>query len=395
MKINRKNPEHIKALFVSAAYSFVASAVSPILRIKKPPYKVIIFYGHTLNGNLKVFYDFLMKEPGYKPYFLVLDKNYLSQLKSNTAHPETILSALNFSDMKLVARADAFITSHGLHLMFPFRWLTGATFIDVWHAVSYKGFSRRSFWHLHGHDEIWVSSPYIRDIYINRFGFKRSKVKVTGYGRTDQLINGSLSRAKIIKKYSIPSAKKYVLIAPTWKQIDKGVSIIPFGLSAQKFFGELDKLAKRNHAQIIFRTHLNSDDEINVSHLTNTNFMPYGKYPVVEEFLFIADILVNDWSSTGIDYLPLKRPAIFLDVPLSFKHGFELGPEHRYGDVVKDFDGLKAALEKYLKEPEKFIKAHKEDIAATTKAAYGNSLDGKSLNRYFEHLKKLLKSNNG
>jgi CDP-glycerol glycerophosphotransferase len=227
-------------------------------------------------------------------------------------------------------------------------------------------------------------------MYIGKFGFKRSKVKVTGYGRTDQLVDGSLNKQEILTKYSIPKAKKYILIAPTWKQDSSGRSVLPFGLEESNFFGELDKLAKRYKAQVIFRTHLNSDDEINVSHLTNTSFMPYSKYPVIEDFLFITDILVNDWSSTAIDFLPLKRPVIFLDVPAPFKKGFELGPEHRYGDVVKDFNGLKNSLEKYLKSPEEFIKKHEAEIDKTTEAAYGNSLDGKSLERYFSNLERLL-----
>lgn len=388
MKINKKNPQHLKALLISAIYSIFASATRLSARGTESP-KKIIFYGHTLNGNLKAFYDFLLDQPGYKPYFLVLDTDYYARLVKKANHPETILNALKMKDMMVVARSNVFITSHGLHLFSILRLLTNIKFVDVWHAVSYKGFDKKDFKHLHPHDEIWVSSEYISKMYKGRFGFRADKVKITGYGRTDKLVDGSLNKKEIISKYRIPRASKYVLIAPTWKQDSSGRSVLPFGMSEDEFFHGIDEIAGKNSAHVIFRTHLNSNDEISVDHLSNISFMPYSKYEVVEDFLYISDILVTDWSSIGIDYLPLRRPAIFLDVPAPFKKGFELGPEHRYGDVVDSLEGLKYSLEKYLKDPDQFIKKHNKHMEKTTKVAYGNSLDGKSVMRYFDNLKRL------
>lgn len=390
MKIDKKNPEHLFVLMVSG----VSSTVSVLFRCifnKKKDEKIIVFYGHTLNGNLKAFYDYLYKKRGYKVYFLVLDRGYYKRLVASVDKPETILNSQYIKDMLTVAKSDAIITSHGLHFFAILRLLTNIKFIDVWHAVSFKGFADDDFKHLHRHDEIWVSSLFMKDMYINRYGFATSRVKITGYGRTDQLVDGSLIKKRILKKYSIPSAKKYILIAPTWKQDSKNRSILPFGMTEQDFFADLDDLARQHSAHIIFRTHLNSSEELQVNHLTNIAFMPYGRYEVVEEFLYISDILVTDWSSVGIDFLPLKRPTIFLDVDVPFKHGFNLGPEHRFGDVVSSFEELKSSLEKYLSKPELFLKVHKKDMERTTEIAYGNSLDGHSLDRYNERLEELLR----
>lgn len=206
MKINKKNPEHIAALVGSSINSIVVACSRVVVR-KKSKDKVIIFYGHTLNGNLKAFYDYLLKKRGYMPYFLVLDKHYYYRLKKQSKDPQNILNALSAKDMLVVAKADAFITSHGLHMFFILRFLTNIKFIDVWHAVSYKGFSDNGFNHLHGHDQVWVSSKDMKELYIKRYGFKQEQIKVTGYGRTDQLVNGSLDKQKIIEKYKIPKAK--------------------------------------------------------------------------------------------------------------------------------------------------------------------------------------------
>lgn len=389
MKINRKDPSHLAVLATAVVFSFIGALARLVFKRNRKD-KIIVFYGHTLNGNLKAFYDFLIKQDGYSPYFLALNKDYIKRLKARSKHPSTILSIMSIKDMLLATRADAFITSHGLHLMNFLKKITNIKFIDVWHAVSYKGFDAHNFRRHHSNNEIWVTSKFIRQMYTNKFKFQAKKVKITGYARTDQLVNGSLDKQEIIKKYSIPKADKYILIAPTWKQDDEGRSVLPFGMDEKEFFKGLDKLAGSHRAHIIFRTHLNSDDEVDVSKLDNTSFMPYSKYEVVEDFLFIADTLITDWSSTGIDFLPLKRPAIFLDVPAPFKKGFELGPEHRYGDIVGSFEELKQALDKNLKNPKVFNKLHKKQIEQTTKIAYGDTLDGKSSERYFSRLKKLL-----
>lgn len=389
MKINRKNPKHLIALAVSGFYSCVVVGTRPVLRLKTPKYRSIIFYGHTLNGNLKVFYDYLNKQSGYRAYFLVLDKAYLARLKRNADNPQTILSAFSIKDMMKVATSDAFVTSHGLHFFSVFRIFTNIKFIDVWHAVSYKGFGYHELKHLHAHDAVWVSSEAMKKLYINRYGFDPAKIKVTGYARTDLLFNKKLSKDNILSKYKISAAKKYILIAPTWSQDVANRNILPFGVEEKVFFKELDELANKNKAHIIFRTHLNSSEEIKDDDLRHISFMPYSRYEVVEDFLFIADMLVTDWSSIGIDYLPLKRPTIFLDVPAPFKNGFNLGPEHRYGDVVDSFGKLKDCIEKYLKNPEVFQKLHSKDMEKTQSVAYGDTLDGRSTERYFKYLKEL------
>lgn len=388
MKIDRRNPEHLKWLAISAANSCLAVVARPFLR--RGNVKRIVFYGHTLNGNLKVFYDFLNRQDGYVAYFLALDSRYHQRLKASSGRHDTILSGLSPRDMLTVARADAIITSHGLHLFWILRALTTIKFVDVWHGVSYKGFGPKEFDHLYAHDEVWVSSKEMRELYIDRYKFKPEQVKVTGYGRTDPLVNGTLNKQDIIKKYSIPKAKKYVLIAPTWKQDVPGRSVLPFGMKEDVFFPAIDELARRYDAHVIFRTHLNSGEEMNVTHLKHISFMPYSKYEVVEDFLFIADILVTDWSSIGTDYLPLKRPAIFLDVPAPFRHGFNLGPEHRYGDVVGSLEELTKSLEHYLAKPEDFMAMHGTDVETTIASAYGPNLDGRSVERYFENLKRLI-----
>ncbi len=158
----------------------------------------------------------------------------------------------------------------------------------------------------------------------------------------------------------------------------------------EEFFDALEDVGKRNNATMIFRTHLNTGDAINVERYEHVRIMPSSQYPVAEEFLYISDILITDWSSIAIDYLALKRPTLFLDVPAPFSKGFTLGPEHRFGEIVDSMTKLTMSIEKYIKGPEAFLEKYEDKMKNTINAAYGSTLDGKARDRYLFNLKKML-----
>jgi CDP-glycerol glycerophosphotransferase len=156
------------------------------------------------------------------------------------------------------------------------------------------------------------------------------------------------------------------------------------------FFDALEAAGKRNNATVIFRAHLNTGDSINVKQYDHIRLMPSSLYPVAEEFLFVSDLLVTDWSSIAIDYLVLKRPTLFLDVPAPFSKGFTLGPEHRFGEIVDSMGKLVSSIEKYIQKPEAFLEKYEKQMRHTIKAAYGSTLDGRARDRYLMNLKKMI-----
>lgn len=387
MKLNKTNPIDLLIFGVTILNIVLAVFLRPLIRLKKPQSKAIVLYGHTLNGNLRAIFDDLK---GYKAYFLSPRSAYKKRLISSGEDKKRILSAINPLDILQAARSDAFILSHGTHFFSILRKFSSIKFIDVWHGIPYKGFTENDFKNIHGHDQVWVSSRFMRKMYTEKFGFMKKQVKVTGYGRVDRMVNDQYDKSSIVQKYKIPDASKYVLIAPTWKQDSKNRNILPFNTPQKIFFGELDKLAGQNRAHIVFRTHINSSENFSEEKLKNIAFYPYGEYEIAEEFLFISDVLITDWSSIAFDYLPLRRPTIFLDVEPPFEHGFSLGPEYRFGDIARNFEDLKRLLTANLKDPQGFMARHKNDMKRAVEVAYGNTLDGNSVKRYKDRLDEIL-----
>lgn len=382
MKIDKKNFKHWLYLIRSAV--LIASTM-PVRTFQKKA--IVILYGHKLNGNPLALYDFITeKNEPFDAFFLTMDPVYHKQLKQESIK---VLHMGSLSDMATVAKAGAIITDHGMHTLTLYRYLTSIKFIDVWHGLSYKGFDAQAFRHLHGHDEVWVQSETMKHFYINKFGFSKKQVKVTGYGRADRLILGEFDRNTILEKYGLAD-RKTILLAPTWAQDHKNRSILPFGISMEAFFDALEAAGKKNNVTVIFRAHLNTGDSIKMDQYNHIRVMPSSIYPVAEEFLFVSDLLVTDWSSMATDYLVLKRPTIFLDVPAPFSKGFTLGPEHRFGEIVDSMEKLILSIEKYIQKPEAFLEKYENQINHTINVAYGSTFDGKARDRYLMNLKKLI-----
>ena len=349
---------------------------------------VIILYGHKFNGNLRSFYDYLIqKDPkDIKVHFATMDPKYYEEIKEI----KNTLSILKLKDVIHVGKADFIITDHGPHILSPFMFLTTIKFIDVWHGFAFKKYESGDFKAIHKFEQVWVRSSKLKQIYTEKLGFNSDQVVPTGYSRIDPLINDTYDRKKIMTKYGIKSGyEKYILIAPTWKHEDKGRKILPFGVDEKEFFQTLDEQAKKLNSLIIFRAHLNSNDLPKTIILNNTVFMSYKDYPLAEEFLSFCNLLVTDWSSICFDFLPLKRPTIFLDVPVPFKNGLNLDKEYRFGDIARTFEELQLQIEINITDPNKYLQRNGKKINKAREFMYGGTDDGKASQRYLNRIRSL------
>ncbi|HRQ65517.1 MAG TPA: CDP-glycerol glycerophosphotransferase family protein [Xanthomonadaceae bacterium] len=379
MKIDKKNPRHWLYLFVFGLNVLVAAVLRPLrARLAR---KVVVLYGHKLNGNLLPIYSaiHIQKEPDrdLDAVFLTLDPEYWRELK---AAGERCVLATSFACIGLLSRADAVITSHGLHAMQPLIRLSDIRFFDVWHGIPYKGFDADDFRVQHRYDEIWVASELLRKIYIERYGFQPQRVHATGYPRTDRLVTRHEDAVALRRRFGAPDTGKLILFAPTWAQDSRGRSIYPFGHDEATFLGALSDLAARHDATILMRAHLNSGTAAGKGY-TNVVPVPHGEFPDTEGILLISDLLICDWSSIAFDYLLLDRPTLFLDVDSPFRKGFSLGPEFRFGSIVKGLDQLVREIEQCLRLPTMYHDLHGESHTRIRAQVYGGFADGQATDR--------------
>ncbi len=376
MKINKKNPRHWLLLLQSTA---IVLLTIPIRIFTKKDNRIVL-YGHKLQGNIKAIYD---KAPS-RCCFITLDPEYFEKNKKDGTNTQLITKPQCLNEL---CKTQTIISDHGLHTLNILKKTTNIKFIDVWHGIPFIPQKLMQFKH---YKQVWVASKSMKEKYLQR-GLKEDQVIVTGYGRTDALVNKIWRVNKLKKKYHIKDKfKKIVLFAPTWKQNDKSRNILGFAIDTKSFFKTLNQTLKKHDSLLIFRTHLNSPEKFNLK-LSNIKFMPYSKFPLAEEFLYIADILISDWSSITFDYLVLKRPTIYIDTKFPGKNGYFYSKTNRFGKIVSDFQDLNQQISNYITKPESFTKEFKSKMKKVHNHVYDTHADGKATERYYKELNKILK----
>jgi len=391
MKFKKYNLKHWFYYAVSM-WNLIFGIILSIF-LKRKTEKRIILFGHKFNGNLKAFFDYFKNvddSKNFEIYFLTIDFQYHNLLKKE--RQRNILCTKNLADVLRIINSSVFICDHGINI---FRILQifkkEIKFIDVWHGIPFKGYSARDFKVLKNFDAIFTSSDYLKEIYVNKWGFKNYQVKVTGYARTDPFLVGKLNKNEILARYEVDDEyKSIVLVAPTWRHDNVKEIIFPPCVNTDVFFEKLNNIGKINDILFIFRVHLNTDFKYKKRY-NNIRFFSMEDYPLTCDFLFISDILITDWSSIAIDYLVLNRPIIFLDIPPFFKNGFTLKPKDRVGYLVKDFNELEDVLGFVISHAEDYKNKFKQLRERVIKKAYGETLDGKSSERYLKEIKLLTK----
>jgi CDP-glycerol glycerophosphotransferase len=160
-------------------------------------------------------------------------------------------------------------------------------------------------------------------------------------------------------------------------------------MNSNEFIEWLIKVCEDNSALCIVRTHLNTSIKTTITH-SDLYFIPSDTYPQSEELLLISDIMVCDWSSIAFDYLLLKRPTIFIDIPPPFKNGLSISKDFRYGEVVGTASELVKSISKYINNAHAYMDEHGGRVDAVINEVYDSYPDGKATIRCRDRLINLL-----
>lgn len=235
---------------------------------------------------------------------------------------------------------------------------------QLWHACgAYKkfGYSR-----LNGNENIKIHQGYkkytkvitsaeaIRENYAEAFGISIEKTKATGVPRTDVFFDEQCKVekcAKFYEEYPELKNKKIILFAPTYR-----------GKRAEDASYEFDEIEFESLYQqlkeeyvIIFKWHPALYNNLKRKHILVYDESKYKDFfydmsekREVNDLLFVADILVTDYSSVIFDYALLNKPIIYFMYDIEQYEGgrglyYEL-EEYLYGPIAKTTNDLIMAI---------------------------------------------------
>ena len=156
-------------------------------------------------------------------------------------------------------------------------------------------------------DYLTVQSDFVADISKGCHAYKKEFLKY-GYPRTDILYtkNNEQDIAEIKRKLGLPTDKKVILYAPTWRvknQFDLKLDLDSF---RKALSDEYVLVLRLHHYSIRGWEQPKQDDFI----------YDLSRYDSIEELYLISDILITDYSSVMFDYAILDRPIILFTYDL-------------------------------------------------------------------------------
>lgn len=246
---------------------------------------------------------------------------------------------------------DILVSAHLSDILFPRS--VGKT-VQIYHGVSFKNLAVRDkalrfdILCLPGryHAELYRKNDFIKD--------DKSQCLITGFSKTDPLVNGELDRDAILNSLGLDPSKPTILFAPTG---EKHNALDTFGLEIIKAVRETGlwnlMVKPHDHPKKVIDWFAElaplEDDSFRV--IKDKDIIPY---------LYSSDLLITDASSVAVEYTLLDRPIIFMDIPKLFKRLKKRAPSldlktygRKIGDVVASPNDLAAAIKHALAEPER------------------------------------------
>lgn len=198
-------------------------------------------------------------------------------------------------------------------LSFKSKW---TLYLNTWHGspikkmgddINQENTSFKS--HTHNLINIMLSqSQFEAQIFSRVFNIPYENFRIYGLPRNDELVNknNELEIIKIKTRLNIPSDKRIILYAPTFREYIKDSSsncIITPPINFEQWQHILgDKYI------ILFRAHY---EVVKIMDVKYDEFVrDFSQYPNLNELMLISDMLISDYSSIFFDYSILARPML-------------------------------------------------------------------------------------
>lgn len=196
----------------------------------------------------------------------------------------------------------------------------------------------------------------------------------TGYPRVDLMFNAD--KEKIRQSLSVPSGKKVILYAPTWRGKLSNKDDM-----SQHLLDEVEKIKSNvsDEYTVLLKSHYYAYKffkENGMEHLCVPDSMD------TNEVLSITDILITDYSSIFFDYLPSRNPIIYYAYDVEEyeeTRGMYIDMEDLPGPLCKQIDEVIASINNIENVKSKYQNRYNEFV---NKFCYHD--DGNATKRFIE-----------
>lgn len=296
-----KHNRLIQKLYV-VIMSFVFRVWGAFHKIDDSLVLFVSFMGKSFNDSPKVLYDYMQSHPEYKKYHCV----WAFEHPENFPELDTVKIDTS-AYFKTALKAKYWITNTNIERGLKFK-KKGQVYLNTWHGTALKYIGNdcpgRKDYNFDTLDYLTVSGDYDERVFKSAFNAKESSYLRCGMPRNEELwLADDAAKARVRKRLGIPSGKKVILYAPTWREsTDGGKS---YAIKPPIHFDEWKKKLGDEYI-VLFRAHHQTTKVLGVEY--NDFVRNVSDYPAVNDLIIAADILITDYSAIAFDYSILCRP---------------------------------------------------------------------------------------
>lgn len=223
--------------------------------------------------------------------------------------------------------------------------------VQIFHGVSFRNLLARSGKALK-FDLLCLPGRYHARLFRKRGLIREQGIHatVTGFPKSDALVDGSMDRARILRAVGVDPAKPTLLYAPTGGR-----------KNSMETMGEeiIRRLGKDSAWNLLVKPHDHPKKKIDwfrrLQPLENERVRLVRDLDLVP-YMFAADLLISDASSAAVEYTLLDRPIVFLDVP-------ELLAKVRDSDDTLDLETHGRKIGTCITNPAEIVPAVRDALA--------------------------------
>ena len=314
---------------VSKAFRMLASAAVRAMGIFTPmDEKAVLFSAHTrkYNDSPRAIYERMRTDPRFKDFtfYWALDDAEGTEVPGPCV--KLVPDTMNY--FRTALRCKYWITCVNIERGLRFK-RRKTVYLNTWHGIPIKTVGNeakgRADYDFSYIDYFCASGEYEIDLYRRSFNVPEEHIIRTGLPRNDVLYHpDAVDRRALLRRLGLPEDKKIILYAPTWRDSRDGGKSYTIAPPM-----DLDKWAKAlgQDYVLLFRTHPYTNALLGVEF--NDFVRDFTDYPVVNDLLLAADVLISDYSAVMFDYCVLERPILSFAYDCdayAAKRGFAMDP---------------------------------------------------------------------
>jgi len=283
--------------------------------IKKDTIVFESFLGKSYSDSPKYIYEYMIEKN--------MNYNYIWIFNKKKKIPGNAIQVKRFS-LKYyyyLARAKYWVTNSRMPKSLNKR--KDNIYLQTWHGTPLKtlvfdmkdvysadpAYKKNFYQQSRRWDYLSSTNEYSSNIFRRAFKYEKEMLEF-GYPRNDILYNSNTKHdiLKLKNKMNLPTNKKVVLYAPTWRDDEF------YSRGKYKFTLKLDlerlKNKLGNEYIVLLRMHYFIASQLDITGFEGFVYN-FSHYDDIAELYLVSDILITDYSSVFFDYANLKRPILF------------------------------------------------------------------------------------